>query len=180
MYAYHRFSDAQIKALLKNMIILTDTREQQNAHILEGLDALGVKHRPLALPIGDYACALDAQPENGLMEDTAFGIIVERKGSLDELAGNFTSGRERFADEMHRGKNGRKILLIEGATGFSDILQHRYQSGLSPKAFYSSLMSFMARFGLVPIFCAKEDSAKIIAGLFHHHIRAWLQGVRAV
>ena len=43
------------KTFLKTVTILHDTREQKNAHIIESLDKLGVKHEEHKLDYGDYS-----------------------------------------------------------------------------------------------------------------------------
>ena len=174
---YH-YSDAEIKTILKSAVVLTDTREQSNAHILTALDTLKVAHKPIALSCGDYSVMLPFQSEAGIGRDIYFDgeIIIERKAHLDELAGNFTTGRERFKDEMIRAGTARKYLMVEQSNGYAAILSRQYHNKLSEKAFFASLLSFQVRYELNVIFCEQEKSAQIIWGLLYYHIRAWLLG----
>ena len=176
--ARFRYTDAEIKSILKRVVVLTDTREQQNGHILTALDGMKVAYKAMALACGDYSVMLPACHELGISRDTYFdnGIIIERKANLDELAGNFTTGRERFKDEMIRAGPARKYLLVEQAEGYAAILNHRYRSQLSEKSFFASLLSFQAKYGLNVTFCEPEKTAIIIWGLLHYHVRDWLIG----
>ena len=49
------------KTFLKTVTILHDTREQKNAHIIEALDKLGVKHEERKLDYGDYSFTADGR-----------------------------------------------------------------------------------------------------------------------
>ena len=177
---YTKYSDSEIKRILKSLVVLCDTREQKNGHITAALDKLKVAHKPLALSYGDYSIMLPALQDTGINRDTYFDneIIIERKSSLDELAGNFTTGRERFKDEMIRAGSAHKYLIVEQSGGYAAILNHQYQSQLSSKSFFASLLSFQARYGLNVIFCGKEKAGEIIWGLLYYHVRMWLLGER--
>ena len=175
---YTKYSDPEIKRILKSLVVLCDTREQKNGRITATLDKLKVAHKPMALSYGDYSVMLPAQQEVGISRDTYFDseIIIERKASLDELAGNFTVGRERFKDEMIRAGSSHKYLLVEQSGGYTAILNHQYQSQLSAKSFFASLLSFQARYGLNVIFCGPDKTGEIIWGLLYYHVRMWLSG----
>ncbi|MDR0326571.1 MAG: ERCC4 domain-containing protein [Oscillospiraceae bacterium] len=174
----YRYSDAEIKAIIMGAVVLTDTREQKNRHILTALDQLNVAHKPMALSFGDYSVMLPVRPDAGISRDTYFDgeIIIERKANLDELAGNFTTGRERFKDEMIRAGTARKYLIVEQGGGYAAILNGQYQSRLSSKSFFASLLSFQARYDLNVIFCGPDRTAEIIWGLLYYHVRTWLTG----
>lgn len=81
------------KTFLKKVIVLHDTREQENGHILAGLDSLKVKHQPAALRFGDYSFIV----EN---DNFSLSCIIERKANVDELYGNLTKDRERIEKEF--------------------------------------------------------------------------------
>jgi ERCC4-type nuclease len=172
----YNYSDTELKKLLKSAVVLTDTREQENEHILTVLDKLKVQHKPFALPYGDYSIMLPASPEHGIQRDVYYinDIMIERKRNLNELAGNFTTGRERFKDEMIRAGAIRKYLIVECASGYAAILGHMYNAQLSEKSFYASLLSFQARYDLNVIFIEPQLTAEVIWGLLYYHIRAWL------
>jgi len=174
---YH-YSDSEIKSIIKRAVVLTDTREKCNEHILTGFDKLNVAHQAMALSCGDYSVMLPAMPEVGINRDTYFDaeIIIERKANLDELAGNFTTHRERFKDEMIRAGFASKYLLIEQGGSYAAILNRQYRSRLSEKSFLASLLSFQAKYGLNVMFCGPDMSAELIWGLIYYHTRTWLLG----
>jgi len=83
------YTETDLKRRLKDLTVICDTREQVNGHITDWLDKQKVPHLSRALETGDYSVMLG---------DTSFEdeVVVERKANLDEIAGNFTTGRERF------------------------------------------------------------------------------------
>ena len=172
----YRYTDKEAKSILKAAVVLTDTREQQNGHILTGLEKLSVKHKQMGLSCGDYSVMLPACPEMGLHREVYFdnAVMIERKASLNELAGNLGKSRERFKDELIRAGDAQKYLLIEQGGGYSAILNQQYHSQLSAKAFFASLLSFQARYGLNVIFTGPDLSAELIWGLLYYHVREWL------
>ena len=179
MQARYHYSDTEIKAILRTAVVLTDTREQKNTHILNAFDKLNVAHRPMALSYGDYSVMLPANPEAGITRDMYFDnvIMIERKANLGELAGNFGKQRERFKDEMIRAGAARKYLVVEQGGGYAGIMNQQYHTKLSAKSFFASLLSFQARYGLNVIFTGPDMSADIIWGLLYYHVRDWLLGV---
>ena len=172
------YTENEIKELLKSAVVLCDSREQKNGHILAAFNRLKIAHKGMALSFGDYSIALPARPEAGIIRDMYFdkAIMIERKNSLDELAGCFTASRERFKDELIRGGTARKYLLVEDGPGYEAIFRHNYQSKLSEKSFLASLLSFQARYDLNVIFAEPERAGEIIWSLLYYHMRGWLLG----
>ena len=91
--------ESEIKKRLKNLCVICDTREVVNNHLIAWLDQHHIQHKSRALETGDYSVMLG---------DTTFEdeVAFERKANLDEIAGNFTTGRERFEREMIRARPG--------------------------------------------------------------------------
>ena len=119
----YRFSLEDIKKLLKSMVVLVDSREKKNGHILEYFDKQNIAYEVTSLNYGDYSFYIPAEAAG---EDIYFhrDIVIERKASLEELSGN----------------DGCKIyLLIEAPGGYSDIIGHRYRTEMKPAAFAASL-----------------------------------------
>lgn len=174
---YYSYTDTEVKDILKSMVVLCDTREQRNEHITAEFDRLKVQHKPCKLSTGDYSVMLPAMPDYGIARSMRFdrAILVERKGSLEELSGNFTKERERLKDELCRAKDTKTYLLIEGAS-YGDILEHRYQTQLSEKAFFASLLSFQQQYGLNISFMDKKHSGTFIYSLFYYFIRNYIVG----
>ena len=74
-------------------------------------------------------------------------IIIERKASLEELSGNFTTGRTRFEEEFATSKAKKKYLLIENAT-YSDIIEGNYNTQYNKNSFAATLHSFNHKYNL--------------------------------
>lgn len=163
------YTDAEIRQKLKELVVICDTREQSNIHLTSWLDQHHVQHKNRALETGDYSVMLG---------DTTFEdeVVVERKANLDEIAGNFTSGRERFEREMIRAKAGgiKVFLIVENAT-WTDIFLHNYRSRLEPKSLFASLMSWQAEYNLTVIFCKPSETAQILYSTLYYWVRGRLK-----
>ena len=122
-----KYSDKELNKILskENIIILVDSREKANSHILDVFDKEGIQYRVTALESGDYTFELKAIPELDIPHNMDFrqDVMIERKNSLDEISGNFTRGRERFNDEFGRAWAVKKYLLIEDGS-YEKILNH--------------------------------------------------------
>lgn len=102
------------KEFYKAATIFTDTREQENRHILEGLDRLGVKHEARKLDIGDYSFRVGDR-------DFATACAIERKSGPEEVYSNLMEqldGRHmnRLEKELDAGSRllNQFTMLIEG------------------------------------------------------------------
>lgn len=101
---------------------------------------------------GDYSFFIPANPDLNIPRDLYFdkSIMIERKNSATELAGNFSTHRTRFEEEMATFP-GKKYLLIEN-TNYYDILNENYRTKFSAKAYIASLHTFNHRYGLEVMF----------------------------
>ena len=167
-----RFSDKEIKQLLASMVVLVDTREQENAHILSYFDKKQVPYEKKSLSCGDYCCYLPKNECLGIMRSIFFtdSILIERKGSLDELAGNLTIGRTRFESELLRAKGTNIALMVENAT-YGDLVRGNYHSKYEPKSFVATLATFSARYGLDVNFVEKELAGNWIYHRLYYAVR---------
>lgn len=144
------YSDKEIKELLDTVTVLIDTREKcPDKHITNYFDNNNIPYKKMALKAGDYSFYLPQNEELGIQNDMYFfnDIVIERKASLDELAGNFTQNRERFNDEFSRMAAAKRYLIIENAS-YRDIATHHYRSQYNEKAFMASLFSFQIKYDL--------------------------------
>jgi ERCC4-type nuclease len=94
----YSFSDSEIKQLLSSMVILVDTREQQNGHILNYFDSKKISYKEKKLDYGDYSAYLPKNEGLGIQRDIFLSPAIERKNSVDELAG---SVKERIRFEKN-------------------------------------------------------------------------------
>jgi len=161
------------------MIILIDSREKENSHILNymAVNKISVK-RKQTLKFGDYSFIDHNTDYRNL-------IVIERKNSLDELALNLTSGkkdnpvnrRERFKNEFKRAKEAgaKMVLLIENATQ-EDIKEHNYRSKLHPNAFIGSLNSWYNKGYIDNIFFCqdKNDAGWAMLKIFKQYLNLYV------
>jgi ERCC4-type nuclease len=168
---YH-FTDAEVKQLLGSLVVLVDTREQENGHILSYFDQKKILYEKRALPHGDYSIKIPKIEELGVNRDIFFdnSVIVERKGSLDELAGNLTKDRTRFESELIRAKGANIALMIENAT-YTDLVMGRYRSEYNAKSFVATLATYSARYGLDVNFVDKELAGNWIYHRLYYAVR---------
>lgn len=164
--------------VLQSFRIIADTREHNTPKASERYESFGVPVQRATMNYGDY-CANIILPGGSLHDISATvsaKCYVERKMSLDELAGCFTRGRERFQREFERAaENGAKgYLLVEGGS-WEAILNHRYRSRLGSKAFLASIVAWMVRYDLTPIFCKEGTSGMMIKELLYRDIKERLQ-----
>lgn len=147
-----------IEAVIKDMIIIVDTREQKYSHVTDYFDSIGVEWTRQKLDVGDYTFYLPNYPELDL--DNKF--IIELKGSLDELAGNFTSGRGRFARQFERMYFDQKIHLVLEDFTWRKCLNGSYRSNFHPNAYKASLISWSIKYDFKVWNVVKRDSGEII------------------
>lgn len=136
--------------------IIIDTREQ-DLHILRKLESMKIPYIRRKLNFGDYSFEI-----NGVSYENK--IVIERKGSLDEIIGNFTKGRERFKREFDRSKGCRVILMVEAS--IEQLESHQYRSRMSPKDLKSFLNTWCNKFQLELKFVEKEQAYDFILGCF--------------
>lgn len=168
----------EIKEVLESFRIIADTREHDTASARKRYEAFGVPVERAVLDYGDYAGQITLP--SGPLYSTSSRIkprcVIERKMSLDELAGNLTRGRARFEREFNRAvfNDARVFLLVEGAS-WEALLNHRYRSKFSVNAFKASLVAWMIRYGVTPIFCKAQTSAEMIREILYRDMKERLE-----
>lgn len=86
-----------------NFVILTDTRQQKEKHILKEFDNQGILHIRTNLPSADYM-ALRYNIKNGMYLD--YSILIDSKKDLLEICNNLCrkSEHERLIREVELGQ----------------------------------------------------------------------------
>jgi ERCC4-type nuclease len=141
-------------------VIIWDSREQKNDHILKALDEKGIRHERRKLNYGDYSFEF-----NGKSYENE--IVLERKGSLSELIGNFTKGKNRFRNEFERAKGCKVILMVEAS--LSDLEAGNYRSRMSPRDLKSFLKTWCNKFQLELRFIEKDKACDFILDCFREY-----------
>lgn len=86
---------------MKRYVILTDTRQQKEKHILKEFDNQGILHLKTTLPSGDY---MALRWRNGMYLD--YSILIDTKKDLLEICYNLCrkSEHERLIREVETGQ----------------------------------------------------------------------------
>ena len=102
MLSKYKYTDRELEELIKSMVILIDTREKQNSHLIEYWDKKGILYKKKSLDYGDYSFYVPKNEALNIPRDVYFDkeIVVERKGSLEEISGNLTKERDRLEKEL--------------------------------------------------------------------------------
>lgn len=145
---------------MSKAIILVDTREKVNDHIINYFKKNGIKYKEVYIPTGDYAITMEM---DGKCIESAFKIVIERKNSVDELVGSFKH-RQRFSNEFLRAKkeDARILLLVEDPNGYENIMTGNFRSAYTPTALMHSLKAFETRFNFQTVFLNKKYSGHYI------------------
>lgn len=172
----YKYADKDIKKLTGSIVVLVDTREKQNRHIIDYFDKNNIAYEPTTLIYGDYSFYIPADVAG---ENIYFhrDIVIERKASLEELSGNLAQERERFEREFLRAGNDRAklYLMIEDMGGYSSIIGHRYNTQFTPVAFMASLKAWEARFNCNVQFIDRQYSGYYIMAIFQYSAREMLK-----
>lgn len=162
------------KSLLSTFELIVDTREQRTARAKKRFDSFSVPYKKGILDYGDYTWNITLK--EGQMYDIDKRIypkcVVERKMSLDELAGNMGRDRERFKREFERAtKAGAIVYLVCENGSWEKILSGSYRSKMNPNAFFNSLIAWEARYNLRIVFCHPETTAKLIQEILYRDLK---------
>lgn len=175
MIDLYRYTDTEVKKLLKSIVVIVDSREQVNLHVTSWFDEKKIPYKIDKVETGDYSFYLPSNPELGITRDLYFTdkIAIERKANLVELSGNFTNDRTRIENEFIR-KKGKMILLIENAE-YVDIVNHNYKTDYKPVSFLATLHSFSERYD-IPFTFMKDikGSGQFIYYTFYYFLRNYL------
>lgn len=160
------------------MIVLVDTREQDNFAFKRRMNAIPCPKKREKLLSGDYSA--ECPLPNGETLTLKHTIAVERKMSIDELAQCFTNGRERFEREFDRFKaqGGILLLLCENAS-WEKIYAGCYETKVTPQALIASILAWSARYGMRTFFCDEHYSGKIIYDILYRELKEKLECIQA-
>ena len=144
------------------MIIIVDTREKRNEHILRYFDRHGIEYRIEKLEIGDYM--LDGGT-----------ISVDTKRSVDELASNMLNRNDhaRFLREAKRAADSgiKLIVLLETSKykSIPDLREWRSKySGITGRALMDAVYKTHISYGVEFLFCPKISTGRRIVELLQN------------
>lgn len=141
-------------------MIICDTREKKNAHILQYFDQHGIEYAIRKLDTGDY------------MSTSRDRLTIDRKQDLSEICGNLCSpDKSRFWREVRRAKEERikMIVLIEQGGAFKtlkDVPQWRGKyTRVTGYQLYNEMCRCSIAYGVEFLFCDKRSTGRRIAEL---------------
>lgn len=164
-------TNKQISDILSDMVIIWDSREQKNKHILDYLDTNKIPYECEKLKSGDYTFILPNYPELNI--DRKF--LVERKANLSELAGNFTTGRDRFQREFERLDDDEKIHLVLESSSWKKLYNGTYRSKLNPRSFVASLLTWSIRYNIPVWMVETGESPELIYRILYYELYEFLK-----
>lgn len=170
----YNFTDKELKELLASMVILVDTREQQNSHILKYFDSRKIPYKQKKLDYGDYSAFLPRNESLGIHRDIYLAAAIERKNSIDELASSIKE-RSRFENELIRAQHFPFVLMVEDSEGYEKIIKGAYRSQYSAKALLGSLKSFETRYSFQTVFIAPQTAGNYLYYHFYYMFRNMLK-----
>lgn len=173
---YYKRSDAEIKEILKTLTIVCDTREQENAHIINYFDKRNIPYVKEKLDFGDYSCFIPKNEKLGIMQNAYLNSAVERKASIDEICGNLQKDTSQaFINELIRSQQGNFVLMVEQIDFYTKLLTGDYRSEYDRRALLARLKTFEARynFNIVPV--QKNEAGNWIYYRFYYEARNLLK-----
>ena len=153
---------------MKDFIILTDTRQQKENHIIKAFDKENILHIRTTLESADYM-AVRYNQEKGFYKD--YSILIDTKKDLEEISSNLCNSKnhERIKREIARGKElGAKEFIFLIADNkiktLADLKQWRSKRTMVKGETLAKIMKTMKerygiRFIIVP---KKEIGRKVI------------------
>jgi len=141
-------------------MIICDTREQKNEHILEWFIWHDVEYKVEKLDTGDY------------MLEGSQGLTIDRKRNLGELCSNLFSGdRGRFWREIRRAHDeGIKLIVLVEHGGqirkLDDVKKWRSKyTKVTGMALYNEICRVSIAYGVEFLFCSKRTTGRRILEL---------------
>lgn len=172
----YKFSDKEQSILLKNLVVICDTREQRWEHIKNYFDRKKIKYKVQKLDQGDYSCYIASNEETkplGVNRDWHFSndIAIEKKNSVDELISSIKD-RDRFENEFARLKmyNTKTFMFVEEINGYEKLVNGEFRSQYSSKAAVGSLETFTARYDINVQFIDKKTTGYRIYKVLRYHV----------
>lgn len=169
MIDLYKYTDKEKEEIVKSICFLVDSREKSNKEITDFFDKKKLNWKTKKLDYGDYSFAIPANEKLNIPRDIFFDqkIVIERKGSLEEISGNLTTGRDRFEKELSLAPE-RKVILIENGS-FANIADGNYDTKYNRKSFMASLFTFWFRYNCPVFFMPNPEYSGLFIRLFFEY-----------
>ncbi|KFN03873.1 nuclease [Bacillus clarus] len=163
---HYKYTDTELKAILKTLEIIVDTREQKNTHVLDYFRKKKVDFKIRGMKTADYSAMIPSNPEMGITRDVYLSAGIERKNGVDELVQSIKD-RTRFENELIRASKNPFVLIVEDLQGYQKILKGEYTSRYKPESLLGSLKTFEVRYGFSTVFIDPITTGNYI---YHHFL----------
>lgn len=155
---------------MNNFVILTDSRQQKEKHILKEFDKQGILHIRTGLPSADYM-ALRYDDKQGFYLD--YSVLVDSKKDLLEMSGNLcnSSQHDRLKREIKKGfeLGAKEFIFLIGSKDITSVEDIKNWSSPHTKVKGSTLLKIMAtmskKYGVKFVICKRRDMGKKIIEL---------------
>ncbi len=168
-----------IESCLNSMSVLTDTREQPSDRAQKRYQTFGVPFRRQTLNYGDYTFNFVMPDGKEYYQEGVTispDVMIERKKDLEELSQCFCQSRDRFRREFERAAEaGASIYLIIEDSSWEKLLTGKYNTKFNCKAFTASLVAWMIRYNIKPIFCKHEVTGRLIKEILYRELKDRLE-----
>lgn len=161
---------------MNKFLILTDTRQQKENHIIKEFDKQGILHIRTGLPSADYM-AVRYNEEKGFYLD--YSILVDTKKDIEEIASNLCNSQnhQRILREIQKGKdlgakqfifliNGGKVKSIEDLQNWTS-KRTKVKGSVLLKIFQTMRQKYNVRF----IICPKNKMGETIIKLLSNDLQ---------
>lgn len=153
-------------------VILTDSRQQKEEHILKEFDKQGILHIQTKLDSADYM-ALRYDEKKGFYKD--YSILIDTKKDLLEICGNLahTSEHQRLVREVELGHSlgATEFIFLIGEKNIKTIYDIKSWSNkhtkVSGMTLYKIMRSFKEHHNCRFIICDKKDLGKKVIELLN-------------
>lgn len=156
---------------MNDFLILTDSRQRVESHILKEFDKQGIIHIRTGLPSADYMTVRYDSARKFYMD---YSTLIDTKANIEEIASNLcnTKNHERVKREIQKGKElgAKEFIFLIGDNKIKSIKDLQEWESTRTKVRGSVLVKVMStmreRYGCRFIICKKNDVGKKILELF--------------
>lgn len=153
----YNFTDTELKKIMKNLVILVDTREQDTQMTISYFENKNIKYKCAAISYGDYSAMLPAGSIKGIDRDIYFtnDVVIENKKDIDELCNNLQNKASRLKSEFaHLNKyNTKYFIFIRDGLYFKHLHDGQYRSKYKSDSLRARLKGICAEYNtqIVPV-----------------------------
>lgn len=171
----YKFTDKEMDKIKNSIVILVDTKEQRNEHIVSFFDKKKIQYKRVNLNYGDYSCMIPKGTIDQFTSDIYFDrdFVIERKADIDELAGNLKQDAARLKKELaHLNMYEiRYLIYIEDLNFETNLRTGNYRSEYDPFTLMNRLYKMIEceyNTTIVPV------DKGVIGSKIYYRMQAWV------